>query len=79
MAPVAFEMCSVRVQPAWLLSTAKVSFLAQDVGADEAVDYTSQQVDQLFKGKPFDAVIDPVGGEAAILVLLVPVQPQSKP
>ncbi|DBB01352.1 TPA: hypothetical protein ACH3X1_013675 [Trebouxia sp. C0004] len=59
---------AVQIAKAWGMhvtttcSTKNLDFVCQDVGADEAVDYTSQQVDQLFKGKPFDAVIDPVGG-----------------
>ena len=35
------------------------------MGADEVIDYNSQPVDQLFKGNPFDAVLDVVGGEFA--------------
>lgn len=35
---------------------------AQDLGADEVLDYTKQSVDQVYKDKPFDAVIDQIGG-----------------
>jgi hypothetical protein len=41
----------------------------QKLGADEAVDYSTQQVDQLYADKPFDVVIDPIGGETAKLHL----------
>ncbi len=35
---------------------------AQELGADEVVDYTQQSVDQLYKDNPFDAVLYQIGG-----------------
>ena len=34
----------------------------QELGADEVVDYSAQRVDELYKNKPFDVVVDSVGG-----------------
>ena len=34
----------------------------QELGADEAVDYTEQRFEEVYRGRPFDAVIDAVGG-----------------
>ena len=43
-------------------SPCKAVALAQDLGADEVVDYKKQSVDQLFRNNPFDAVVDQIGG-----------------
>lgn len=48
----------------------KVCCAAQDLGADEVVDYTKQSVDQLYKDNPFDAVIDQIGGATSYVVHL---------
>lgn len=40
----------------------------QELGADEAVDYTEQRFEEVFRGRPFDAVIDMVGGEPLTFV-----------
>ena len=37
----------------------------QELGADEAIDYTRDRFDDILKGRPVDAVIDAVGGELA--------------
>jgi hypothetical protein len=34
----------------------------QELGADEAVDYTEQKFDEVYRDKPFDGVIDAMGG-----------------
>ena len=36
----------------------------QELRADEVTDYTQTSVDQVFKDKPFDALLDVVGGKA---------------
>ena len=44
--------------------------LAQELGADEAIDYTKQQFDEALKGSPVDAVIDMMGGALPRTVVL---------
>ena len=36
--------------------------MAQELGADEAIDYTKQQFDEALRASPVDAVIDMMGG-----------------
>lgn len=35
----------------------------QELGADETVDYTKEDFAQKYKDKPFDVIVDPIGGE----------------
>ena len=35
---------------------------AQELGADETVDYTKEDFAQKYKDKPFDVIVDPIGG-----------------
>ena len=37
----------------------------QELGADEAVDYRSQDFAELYKDAPFDFIFDSIGGESA--------------
>ncbi len=34
----------------------------QELGADEAVDYTEQRFEEVYRNNPFDGVIDCLGG-----------------
>lgn len=36
----------------------------QELGADEAVNYTEQRFEEVYRDHPFDGVIDAIGGEA---------------
>jgi NADPH:quinone reductase-like Zn-dependent oxidoreductase len=38
---------------------------AQELGADQAIDYTQQRLEEVLKGSPVDAVIDMLGGALA--------------
>ena len=38
--------------------------LAQELGADEAIDYTSSRFEEVLKSHPVDVVIDPMAGAA---------------
>ena len=46
----------------------------QELGADEAVDYTKDRFDDILKGRPVDAVIDMIGGEQPSQRLLIMLQ-----
>ena len=35
---------------------------AQELGADETVDYTKEDFAQKYKDQPFDVIVDPIGG-----------------
>lgn len=35
----------------------------QELGADETVDYTKEDFAEKYKDKPFDVIVDPIGGE----------------
>ncbi len=35
----------------------------QELGADETVDYSKEDFAEKYKGKPFDVIVDPIGGE----------------
>ena len=37
----------------------------QDLGADETIDYRSQDFAEVHKDKPFDFIFDSVGGEGS--------------
>ena len=37
----------------------------QDIGADETIDYRSQDFAEVYKDKPFDYIFDSVGGMPA--------------
>ena len=39
--------------------------LMQELGADEAIDYTSSRFEEVLKSHPVDAVIDPMAGAAS--------------
>ena len=49
-------------------------FAVQDLGADEVLDYTKQSVDQVYKDKPFDAVIDQIGGTHLLMAACIALQ-----
>lgn len=36
--------------------------IVQELGADEAIDYTSTRFEEVLKSHPVDAVIDPMAG-----------------
>ena len=40
-------------------------WVAKELGADEAVDYTKQKFEEVYKDAPFDCVVDLVGGGQA--------------
>lgn len=42
--------------------------LAQELGADEAIDYTSSGFEEVLKSHPVDVVIDPMAGAAPQIV-----------
>ena len=42
--------------------------LAQELGADEAIDYTSSRFEEVLKSHPVDVVIDPMAGAAPQIV-----------
>ena len=35
----------------------------QELGADETVDYSKEDFAEKYKDKPFDVIVDPIGGE----------------
>lgn len=51
----------------WVAILTPYAGIGQELGADEVVDYSTQRVDELYKDKPFDVVIDPVGGACCSL------------
>jgi hypothetical protein len=36
----------------------------QELGADQVVDYSSQCFEEVYKDRPFDGIIDVIGGES---------------
>ena len=38
----------------------------QSVGADEVVDYTKEDFSEKYKDKPFDAIVDLIGGDVEL-------------
>lgn len=47
-------------------STRKIEFCTKELGADVAIDYTTQQFEEVCKDEPFDAVIDLIGGSVEV-------------
>lgn len=47
-------------------STRNIDFCTKELGADVAIDYTTQQFEEVCKNEPFDAVIDLIGGSVEI-------------
>ena len=43
-----------------------VSSTMQSVGADEVVDYTKEDFSEKYKDKPFDAIVDLIGGDVEL-------------
>ena len=39
----------------------------QELGADETVDYTKEDFSTTYKDKPFDVIVDPIGGAAHVI------------
>jgi NADPH:quinone reductase-like Zn-dependent oxidoreductase len=47
-------------------STRNVDFCIQELGADVAIDYTTQKFEEVCKDQPFDAIIDLIGGSVEV-------------
>lgn len=39
----------------------------KELGADEAVDYTTQKFEEIYKDAPFDCVVDLIGGGRSLI------------
>ena len=59
--PCKVTSSSTPMRPEWHAET-MTGVLVQELGADEAIDYTSSRFEEVLKSHPVDVVIDPMAG-----------------
>lgn len=60
---VAIQLAKIRGAHVTTTCSASSAAFVKGIGADEAIDYKSQHFEQISKDKPFDIIMDSVGGD----------------